>query len=561
MDEGSNVGQNPALATPDSEKLNRKRQRQPRNSACQGCASLKMKCISTDHGKCERCNRMDRDCVPAVPKPRKRRTESGIAFGADQGIPLLDFAAASSSTAAPPPHHFDPARSAHSDEAERRSLLQQHDLSHTDSKTFVALFSRGLGNVAAVDDLLRGVDYNFVANSFTIFRQLQVHFPFVDLKPDADAISMVARRPMLTLAICTVAAATYPEAQSRLSQAFQYALSSKVILGTERSIDILAGVLVYLAWHHHYLPDQQVYQQLFLMAGIAADLGLYRPRLDALDPEGTLERDRTFVGCYYLSCGLAATGFDKPSPCRWTINFRRCANGVAYDGTLTTDRDLPGLLELAVAMDDMENSIRHELAAEQRLPIQFVDLHAKNTIQRLKALKREHPSLSGSLAYMAAMNHVYQRILRINDAPDSSVLIQAACSIKDYLEDLLARPPSLLHHSAILDWASLVESIVLMARITNRSTFAEGWESGALTSMLPCEQLLVSIYAHVSAAPQSDRLSPRNETLLRHLGCICEGIKRRILHNNGSDEVLNGLFNSFENGVLDAQFSEHLLSA
>lgn len=376
----------------------------------------------------------------------------------------------------------------------------------------------------------------------------------MDLKPGADVKSMLARRPLLTLAICTVAAATYPAAQARFSQAFQYALSSKLILGTERSIDMMAGILTYLAWHHHYIPDQQVYQQLSLLAGIAADLGLYRPRLDVLDPDSTLERDRAFVGCYYLCSGLAATGFDRPSSLRFTVNLRRCADGLAYAGALPTDRDLPGLLELAIAMDEMENSIRHEHAAERTLPIQFVDLHAKTTAQRLRALKREHPALGSSLAYAAATNHVYQRLLRVNDAPDSSTLIQAACGVKEYLEDILARPPALLHHATILDWTSLVENLVLMARVAKSSTLSGGWEAGALTSMLPCEQLLDSIYGHMSAAPQNDALSPRNEALLQHLGRLSEGIKRRVLHSSVPDVALN-------EGVLDTRFSESLLSA
>lgn len=41
------------MATPDNSNT-LKRKRQPRNSACQNCAALKMKCISTDQGKCER---------------------------------------------------------------------------------------------------------------------------------------------------------------------------------------------------------------------------------------------------------------------------------------------------------------------------------------------------------------------------------------------------------------------------------------------------------------------------------------------------------------------------
>lgn len=48
---------------------------------------------------------------------------------------LLEYAAV------PPPPIFDPPRASRDE-----SLLGRHDLSHTDSKSFVALFSQGLGN-------------------------------------------------------------------------------------------------------------------------------------------------------------------------------------------------------------------------------------------------------------------------------------------------------------------------------------------------------------------------------------------------------------------------------
>lgn len=91
-------------------------------------------------------------------------------------------------------------------QADTSSLLLRHDLSYKDSKSFILLFSRGLGNASACEELLHGVDYNFVANCFTIFRQLTPYFPFVELSPTADVVTMVARRPALTLAVCTVAA-------------------------------------------------------------------------------------------------------------------------------------------------------------------------------------------------------------------------------------------------------------------------------------------------------------------------------------------------------------------
>jgi len=114
------------------------------------CAALKMKCISTEQGKCERCLRMDRECATATPKPRKRRAESYLGRGVGD-MSTLQFAGPSSN--ADPPPKFDAPQGDASEMADRRSLLARHDLSHTGSKTFISLFSRGLGNFSVREPL------------------------------------------------------------------------------------------------------------------------------------------------------------------------------------------------------------------------------------------------------------------------------------------------------------------------------------------------------------------------------------------------------------------------
>lgn len=102
---------------------------------------------------------MERDCLPAVPKPRKRRTQSNV--GESEGIPLLEFAGPGADagggagvvgpTASPqaPAPRFDPPSTTQPEyQADKGALLSRHDISHVDSKSFVALFSRGLGNIA-----------------------------------------------------------------------------------------------------------------------------------------------------------------------------------------------------------------------------------------------------------------------------------------------------------------------------------------------------------------------------------------------------------------------------
>lgn len=378
---------------------------------------------------------------------------------------------------------------------------------------------------------------------------------------------MIARRPTLTLAICTVASASNSELQSRLSQAFQYTLSSKVILGGQRSLDLLTGLLVYLAWHHQYMAQHQIYQELYLLAGMAADLGLYRTRLEPLDAGSALERDRAFVGCYYLCCGLSAIGFDKPSPLRWSNSLRLCAERAAAANTLPSDAGLVSLLELTHALTDMEDSLREDIVSERGSPIQYVDLQVRATSQRLKTLKREHPALSASLTFSAVNIHLYQRLLRASETPDYPTLIQCACSIKEFVDDILARPPSTLHRIPILDWSHLMEILVLMARVSKAPPTSGGWEAGALSSMLQPDAALDALCTHMASAPANDSLSPRHEELLQWLRHMSDGIKRRILHDIGvgggggaweHEQARRGrepdLLNFLGNGVLDLDF-------
>lgn len=380
----------------------------------------------------------------------------------------------------------------------------------------------------------------------------------MELRPGADIISMVTKRPILTLAICTVSSGAIPDVQSRLSQAFRYALSSKVVLGGERSMDVLTGFLVFLAWHHHYMSQHQLYQQLSLLAGMAADLGLYyRAYLPPEDPSSALEGDRAFVGCYYICSHLSTVGFDLPNPLRWTNHLRTCAESAAASGGMPSDRALVANLELACVIDDMEDGIRQSTDS-QVASSQAVDGHTRAASQRLKALKREYPALGGTLGFTAATIHVYQRLLRASPSSDSSTLIQCACTIKEYVDELLAKPYSTIHQICIVDWANLLEILVLMSRVFRPLPSAGGWEAGALTSMLQPEMAIDSIFSHMSAAP-SDSLKPRHEPLIHFFRNLCESVKRESAAGSGPAGQRRQL-SFFGSGVLESVFWDRLVS-
>ncbi|KAK6395217.1 hypothetical protein LTR65_000687 [Meristemomyces frigidus] len=390
------------------------------------------------------------------------------------------------------------------------------------------------GDATSAGDLLRGIDYNYVQMRFTIFRQLTGNFPFVSVQPDADAVFMAANRPITTAAICTVSSAAHPEVQQRLVQAFRLALSSRVILQGQRSIDLFIGLLIYLAWHHNYMSKQQIYQELYLLAGMAADLGLYRQpsNVDNSNMRDAVERDRAYLGCYYLCCSLSVMGFNKPSPLRWTDNLRRCAENVAYSGAQPSDRLLVGITELMRTLEDLEDAFRMESGMKRSTMTHYVDIQTKAINHRLKALKREHRELGGTLGLRAATIHFHHRLLRASEIPDTATLIQCACAIKEHLDDVLARPPITLHQIAIVDWTNLLEVLVLMARVAKPLPSTVGWEAGALSSMLQPEAMLNAVCAHMASAPVGDPLNPRHEAQLQWFTDVCGSIKTRILHEH-----------------------------
>lgn len=110
------------------------------------------------------------------------------------------------------------------------------------------------------------------------FHAMQHNFPFVVLNPNTSCADLVRSKPFLLLAILLVAAFNDEEFQASCDILFRNALAIKAIVKGERSLELLQGLLVYLAWHHLYMnrETQQLYQYIQLAIGMAIDLSPYK---------------------------------------------------------------------------------------------------------------------------------------------------------------------------------------------------------------------------------------------------------------------------------------------
>lgn len=107
---------------------------------------------------------------------------------------------------------------------------------------------------------------------------MEEQFPFVVVSRSASCAELIECKPFMTLGILLTASIGDEEFQSACDLLFRNALASKAIVKGERSLELLQGLLIYLAWHHHYMnrETQNLYQYLMLAIGMAIDLGPYQ---------------------------------------------------------------------------------------------------------------------------------------------------------------------------------------------------------------------------------------------------------------------------------------------
>jgi hypothetical protein len=74
------------------------------------------------------------------------------------------------------------------------------------------------------------------------------YFPFVQVPENATVTHLSEDKPFLLLAIFAVASSHEKALQKSLGDELRKALCSKVILYGEKSLDLLQGLLIYLAW-------------------------------------------------------------------------------------------------------------------------------------------------------------------------------------------------------------------------------------------------------------------------------------------------------------------------
>ncbi|KAF2188998.1 hypothetical protein K469DRAFT_564970 [Zopfia rhizophila CBS 207.26] len=165
-------------------------------------------------------------------------------------------------------------------------------------------------------------------------------FPFVAIPPDVTPDQLWHEKPVLYMSIMMVACQSDIHRQLNLARMVRYEISQAVLVRGEKSLELLEGLLVYLAWNHVHLQlGSQLYNLLHIAVAMLTELGLNKEpyawsktAAGALREFGrdrragvtrTLEERRALLGVFWMS-SITKTCFKDIEAVRFTRYTDKC---------------------------------------------------------------------------------------------------------------------------------------------------------------------------------------------------------------------------------------------
>lgn len=234
-----------------------------------------------------------------------------------------------------------------------------------------------LSGLGRLDPVIRSISVIHMQLLLESYKNMVDFFPFVPLPKECFCRDLIQQRPMLMFAVLTVASYDSALLQLTLSREFRKVATVKIMNG-EKSLDLLQGLLVFIAWHHHYMDAQAVSIQMLLQMciGIAGVLSLDRipssakSPLQRSDPRDR-EAKRAYLGCYYLASNLGLMDTCRARSIPYSTVVRSYASDLASAWEHRSDAILPILVDTCQFMEDVEETFRNQseqaLAARSQL--------------------------------------------------------------------------------------------------------------------------------------------------------------------------------------------------
>ncbi|KAE9374683.1 hypothetical protein N431DRAFT_543935 [Stipitochalara longipes BDJ] len=497
--------------------------------SCESCRNSKGKCVPSEQtGQCQRCVKEGQQCTFLEAKPRPKRAKNSRTRVAEMeekldGLMALLASRQTGKEASPSESSSTPS---HPPIAVSPPELELQAFTHPISSSVSSVsFSRSddfrsqqsqpvfaFPNFDQFNDVIsRGIiSTNQAEKSIRYFQSKASQFPFVLVPPKMGLEALRRERPFFLLSILSFAAHHNEKLQLRLELELRESLSKRVIVHCEKSLDLLQGVLVYLAWYHFYFePDrEQLYQLSQMAAAMAIDLGINKPTSDSASNDvralkaklflpnlDDFEAQRTFLACYFLTSTICQ-GLRKPNSLKYCDYMETCAESLARAASAENDY----LLQYHIRFQRLSEEIDHAFDYSQNLKLPQLDVTRieillKSFEQQLNQFELtfpahvwNNPSMTMKFYHLRIyINEIGLHAVKPSDLSTMStswyysttrneILLRCLQNIKDYMDRYLLLTTANLAALTLTDYISLVYAVLGLG------AFATGANDTQITS-------------------------------------------------------------------------------
>ncbi|QDS72293.1 hypothetical protein FKW77_006920 [Venturia effusa] len=299
----------------------------PYGRACTNCARVKTKCIFRFNlDVCERCHRLKKDCRPCASVRKRNANLKKSASPRSQQ--LLQTAACSpgvpSSGPVPGAGGLVPAVAPPAVVDVDTSLDRFYPF-----KTTVT------GCCSLMDDIsAHNLPDDIADQTLGAFRHAFLpYFPVVYLPDVMDSSFLRQRKPFLWLVIMSLCTKDMNK-QIAMEYTIRQIVSQRAVAEHEKNLDLLLGLIVYLAWFQFHRKDRPYLTMWTQIAvSLMCELEIHKPppgqdglassRVTWFPPRArvpqirTLEERRAILGTYIIT-SMVWTGVRQVEPIRWT---------------------------------------------------------------------------------------------------------------------------------------------------------------------------------------------------------------------------------------------------
>ncbi|PYH98428.1 hypothetical protein BO71DRAFT_426074 [Aspergillus ellipticus CBS 707.79] len=376
----------------------------PYGHACTSCVRAKCRCIPrASSPSCQRCHRLNKDCRPAPrrrhPKPLSKAAQ--LQQKMDGLMSLLNTGPVQGSgsmlgRSSTQGQGNGPIQESTSPEAGRASAVLEAGLALSPEPS-----------AAGIDPAQPGIPPSLEEEaSLQSFRRDKLPcFPFIHIPDTTSAQALQQESPVLWRCIA-VAECRDAARQAALCVEIRETFAAAVLVDCQRSLDLLQGLLVYLAWITYQSQPMKSSLCMYcqLAAGLIFELGLHRcPPADArpvtsdhiavgqlqhLRPPVSAVRSmnqRRAVLAFYVLSSVIAEFLGRMDPLRWTPHLTECLDVLAQSPESPHDAVLVQLVRIRTLAERVaEGPWNNVSSATPRAPSSFYQAALQSQFDQLK---------------------------------------------------------------------------------------------------------------------------------------------------------------------------------